>query len=116
MTLAIDLCSYSVLGHRRRNHRPQRAAGRRIRIPKVREATSLGGAIAAVVGLGLYAGLVDAADAMVRWERELEPNPAHRATYDEAAERWTAAYAVQKSLVDRKITTPMWSAPGAILD
>lgn len=90
--------------------------GRRIRIPKVREATSLGGAIAAVVGLGLYAGLADAADAMVRWERELEPNPAHRATYDEAAERWTAAYAVQKTLVDRRITVPMWSAPGAILD
>lgn len=90
--------------------------GRRIRIPKVREATSLGGAAAAAVGLGLYGGLPDAADAMVRWEREVEPNRAHRAIYDAAAERWTAAYAVQKTLVDQKITTPMWSAPGAILD
>ena len=90
--------------------------GRRIRIPKVREATALGCAAAASVGLGLFADLAEAADALVRWEREVEPNPVHRATYDEAKARWQAAYAVQKTLVDRKITTSLWSAPGALAD
>ena len=90
--------------------------GRQIRIPKVREATALGGAAAAAVGVGLYADLIEAADALVRWEREVEPNPANRAVYDEAKERWQAAYAVQKTLVDRKITTPLWAAPGAMAD
>ena len=88
--------------------------GRRIRIPKVREATALGGAAVASVGLGRFTDFAEAADALVRWERDVEPNPAHRSTYDEAKERWLAAYAVQKSLVDRKITTPLWSAPGAL--
>ena len=90
--------------------------GRQIRIPKVREATALGGAAAAAVGIGLYADLASAADAMVRWEREVEPNPARGAIYDEAKERWQAAYAVQKTLVDRKITTSLWAAPGAMTD
>ena len=90
--------------------------GRQIRIPKVREATALGGAAAAAVGIGIHADLAAAADAMVRWEREVEPNPAHRAIYDEAKERWQAAYAVQKTLVDRKITTPLWAAPGSMAD
>jgi autoinducer 2 (AI-2) kinase len=90
--------------------------GRPIRIPRIKEATALGGAAAAAVGLGLHGDLVEAADSLVRWEREVEPNPANRAVYDEAKERWQAAYAVQKSLVDRKITTPLWSAPGALAD
>lgn len=88
--------------------------GRRIRIPKIREATALGAAAAAVVGLGVFRNLTEAADAFVNWEREVEPNPANRSIYDEAKERWQAAYAVQKTLVDRKVTTPLWAAPGAM--
>lgn len=88
--------------------------GREIRIPKVREATSLGGAAAAGVGVGLFGDLTEATDAMVRWDRTIAPNPANRAIYDEAKERWQAAYAVQKKLVDTGITTPMWAAPGAL--
>ena len=90
--------------------------GRQIRIPKIREATALGGAAAAAVGAGLYGDLIEAGDALVRWEREVEPNSAHRAVYDDAKARWQAAYAVQKTLVDRRITTPLWSAPGAMPD
>ena len=90
--------------------------GRQIRIPKIREATALGGAAAAAVGVGLYGNLIEAGDALVRWEREVNPNPANRAVYDEAKERWQAAYAVEKTLVDRKITTPLWAAPGSMAD
>ena len=88
--------------------------GREIRIPVVREATSLGGAAAAGVGIGLYSDLAEAAHAMVRWERSVEPNHAKRELYDDAKGRWQIAYAAQKLLVDKGVTTAMWSAPGAL--
>jgi autoinducer 2 (AI-2) kinase len=89
-------------------------ASRQIRIPVVREATSLGGAAAAGVGIGLYRNLAEAAGAMVRWERSVEPNLANRAIYDDAKACWQIAYAAQKLLVDRGVTTAMWSALGAL--
>jgi autoinducer 2 (AI-2) kinase len=88
--------------------------GREVRIPVVREATSLGGEAAAGVGIGLYRDLAEAAGAMVRWERSVEPNRANRAIYDDAKARWQVAYAAQKILVDKGVTTAMWSAPGAL--
>ena len=88
--------------------------GREIRIPEVREATSLGAASAAAVGIGLFSDLVEATDAFVRWDHSVEPNLANRAVYAEAKERWQIAYAVQKGLVDQGVTTAMWSAPGAM--
>ena len=86
--------------------------GRPLRIPKVREATALGGAAAAATGIGQFASLPEAGRGYVRWERTVDPNPAHRAAYDEARGRWQAAYAVQKRLVDEGITTSLWRAPG----
>ncbi len=86
--------------------------GRSLRIPKVREATALGGAAAAATGLGQFASLAEAGRAFVCWEREVSPNAANRATYDEARARWKKAYAVQKRLVDEGVTTAMWRAPG----
>ena len=88
--------------------------GREIRIPVVREATSLGGAAAAGIGIGLYSDFAEAADAMVRWECSVEPNHANRELYDDAKGRWQIAYAAQKLLVDKGVTTAMWSAPGAL--
>lgn len=86
--------------------------GRAIRIPKVREATALGGAAAAAVGIGQFASLREAGAAFVRWDRTVEPNPANRAVYDEARGRWEAAYRMQRRLVDAGVTTSMWRAPG----
>ena len=83
-----------------------------LKIPVVKEATSLGAAIAAGVGVGLYPSLQEAAEALVRWEREVEPNPANKDVYDEAYERWQAAYPVQLELADRGVTQHMWRAPG----
>lgn len=86
--------------------------GRQLRIPKVREATALGGAAAAAVGIGQFASLPEAGKAFVKWDRTVDPNPANRAIYDEAKGRWEAAYAMQRKLVDAGITTSMWRAPG----
>ncbi len=87
--------------------------GRQIRIPKVREATALGGAAAAATGIGQFTSVVEAGNAFVRWERSVEPNTDNRAVYGEARDRWQKAYAVQKKLVDEGVTTSMWRAPGA---
>ncbi len=86
--------------------------GRRLRIPRVREATALGGAAAAATGVGQFASLSEAAQAFVVFDREVAPDPANRAVYDLARKRWLAAYAAQKALVDAGVTQTMWRAPG----
>ena len=86
--------------------------GRQIRIPKVREATALGGAAAAAVGIGQFNSLREAGRDFVEWDRTVEPNPANKAVYHDARCRWERAYAMQRRLVDEGITTSMWRAPG----
>ncbi len=86
--------------------------GRALRIPKVREATALGGAAAAAVGIGQFANLAEAGQSFVKWEREVTPNADNRGIYDDARARWRVAYAAQKRLVDDGVTTSMWRAPG----
>jgi len=86
--------------------------GREIRIPVVREATALGGAAAAATGIGQFATLAEAGSGFVKWERTVEPDLANKPIYDEARSRWEKAYRAQKALVDDKITTSLWSAPG----
>jgi autoinducer 2 (AI-2) kinase len=86
--------------------------GRQVRIPKVREATALGGAAAASVGIGQFASLGEAGKAFAKWERTLDPNVANRGVYDDVRRRWEAAYAEQRKLVDAGITSSMWRAPG----
>ena len=86
--------------------------GKQVRVPVVKEATALGGAIAAGVGIGLYPKMTDAAESLVRWERDYEPNRGNYQLYQEVQDKWARAYAVQRSLVDEAVTEPMWKAPG----
>lgn len=78
----------------------------------MKEATALGCAAAAAIGIGLRRDFVEVADGWVRWDRHFEPDFTHKAIYDEAGERWARAYALQRQLVDECVTTPMWKAPG----
>ena len=48
--------------------------GKKVKIPKVKEATSLGCAMAAGVGVGIYASIKEAADSIVSWEKEYQPD------------------------------------------
>jgi autoinducer 2 (AI-2) kinase len=86
--------------------------GKQVRVPVVKEATALGGAIAAGVGIGLYPKMADAADSLVCWERDYEPNRDNYQLYQEIQDKWARAYAAQRSLVDEAVTQPMWKAPG----
>ncbi len=86
--------------------------GKPIRIPKVIEATSLGGAMAATVGLGVFENLTKASKALVSWGETFTPNEEHHRRYQEIAERWRKLYDAQLVLVDCGLTESMWKAPG----
>ena len=53
-----------------------------VAIPAVRETALAGAAILGARGLGLYGGLREAIEAMVRIDHRLQPDDRHRATYD----------------------------------
>ncbi|QFR48864.1 autoinducer-2 kinase [Sulfurimonas lithotrophica] len=86
--------------------------GKKVKIPKVREATALGAAMSAGVGAGIYDSLVAAAQQLVVWEKEYEPNMDNNKIYNDIKEKWQIAYEAQLKLVDENITTSMWKAPG----
>lgn len=78
----------------------------------VKEATALGAAMCAGVGVGLYENLETAAEKLVRKEKTYQPNPKNKDVYQDLFSRWEAAYPAQLELADRGITTSMWRAPG----
>jgi autoinducer 2 (AI-2) kinase len=86
--------------------------GCRVKIPKVKEATALGAAMAAGVGCGVYESLVSAARTLVVWESFYEPNKEHAKIYEQLQTQWQEVYETQLSLVDRGLAKSMWSAPG----
>lgn len=86
--------------------------GKKVKIPKVKEATALGGAMAAGVGAGIYKSLADAASKLVVWEKEFLPNMDNNKIYKDIRVKWEKAYEVQLKLVDDNITDSMWKAPG----
>jgi autoinducer 2 (AI-2) kinase len=86
--------------------------GYRVKIPRIREATALGAAMAAGVGCGIYKDLASAAKELVVWEKTYEPNLENKKIYDRLKIKWQQAYEVQLKLVDDNITTSMWKAPG----
>jgi autoinducer-2 kinase len=86
--------------------------GKEIKIPVVTEATALGGAFVAGVGAGIYESTEVAAQALVKWDKRIEPNMQNHQYYQEFAQRWQEAYQTQLQLVDKDITTSLWKAPG----
>ncbi len=88
------------------------ATGYDVVIPKVKEATALGAAIAAGVGAGIYKDLKSAAKKLVVWEKTYKPNFKNKKLYDDIKQKWQKVYKEQLKLVDEGLTTSMWKAPG----
>ncbi len=86
--------------------------GKKIKIPVVKEATALGGAMAAGVGAGVFESIKEAAKELVKWEKVYEPNLKNHQIYKDVRRRWKEAYKTQLKLVDEGVTTSMWKAPG----
>ena len=86
--------------------------GCKIKVPKVTEATALGAAMAAGVGVGIYEGIASAAEDLVVWDKEYLPNSENFSKYTDIKEQWQEVYENQLGLVDRGLTQSMWKAPG----
>ena len=83
-----------------------------VKVPVVREATALGGAILAGVGAGLYPSIRAAAERVVKWDKVYQPNPENHKVYEAMYEPWRKVYAAQLALADQGLTRHMWIAPG----
>ena len=88
------------------------ATGKRVKVPLVKEATSLGVAMVCMVALGVYDSLDDAIKNVVKIERVFEPNMKNHQLYIDLIKRWESIYEVQLSLVDKGVCESMWKAPG----
>lgn len=86
--------------------------GLKVRVPKIKEATALGAAIAAGVGTGIYSSMPEAAKKIVKWDAEYAPNTENHATYNKLYDTWRQVYDASLTLSDQKLTNYMWVAPG----
>lgn len=75
--------------------------GKRIEVPASDTATTLGAALLAGVGVGVYGDFNEAVDATVQVVRKHEPNEAHKPDYDRGYETYLELYAALKHLMDR---------------
>ncbi|MDR7550973.1 MAG: autoinducer-2 kinase [Armatimonadota bacterium] len=83
-----------------------------VKVPVVKEATSLGAAMIMGRALGFYSSLEEATAQLVAWERRFDPSPSAHAAYQEHYRRWRAVYPRMLQLVDEGLLAPMWRAPG----
>jgi autoinducer 2 (AI-2) kinase len=83
-----------------------------VRLPKVKETTCLGAACCALVGAKEYQTLEEAAAALARWDRVVEPIPSHVARYEELWAQHAALQANLMDLVKQGKLRALWSAPG----
>ena len=86
--------------------------GKKVKIPRVREATALGAAMAAAIGCEIFYDMAEASEAWVSFEKEYIPNKENENVYKELKKNFILAYEAQLKLVDDNITTSMWKAPG----
>lgn len=75
-----------------------------IYLTEVQEATTLGSAICAAVGTGQYRNLQEAAEAMVRVTRRIDPDLTKKETYDFYFRNYVATYPGLKDLLHRVTT------------
>ena len=83
-----------------------------VKVPVVREATALGAAMLAGIGVGIYKDADDAAAKCVRFDKTYNPNMDNHKIYQDMYPVWEEVYKAQLELADRKLTRNMWIAPG----
>ncbi|MFN8679065.1 MAG: FGGY family carbohydrate kinase [Thermomicrobiales bacterium] len=84
-----------------------------VETPPVREATSFGAALCALVGAGAYPDLAAAVAATAREPGMFWPDAAAHETYDVAYARWRALNAHQIAAADAGLTPHLWRGAGA---
>jgi autoinducer-2 kinase len=82
--------------------------GTPVLVPAVTESSALGAALAAGVGVGMFASMSDVPD-LRAGARTVEP----AADYADAYERWQRIYRAQLALSEAGVLRPLWRAAGA---
>jgi len=83
-----------------------------VKVPKVTEATSLGSAFCALVGLKVFTNLPEAAAALVQWDRAFEPGPKRAEAYTSSRRTYAALQRNLVELVNNGTLPAAWRAPG----
>jgi autoinducer-2 kinase len=86
--------------------------GTPIRVPAVKESTSLGCAMCAGLGAGLFHSFEEAVEAWIKTERVFEPDARAHEIYMQQYQRWRRVFTGFMSIVNQGDLTPMWKAPG----
>ncbi len=84
-----------------------------VEVPPIPESTSLGAALCAFVGAGVFSGLEEAAAAIASEPRRFEPDAETHAIYDEAYGRWRALTDHLLDAADRGLAPHVWRGAGA---
>jgi autoinducer 2 (AI-2) kinase len=84
-----------------------------VETPPVREATSFGAALCALVGAGVFASLAEAVAATSQESGCFEPDPANHTVYDEAYARWRELNEHLLEAAERSIVPFLWRGAGA---
>jgi autoinducer 2 (AI-2) kinase len=84
-----------------------------VEVPPILEATSLGAALCAFVGAGVFANLEEAVAATAREPRHFAPDAANHAIYDEAYARWQGLYGSLLQAADDGRVPHLWRGAGA---
>ena len=83
-----------------------------IKVPVVKEATSLGCAMCVGVGTGLFSNFQDAVEQWVKTEKVFDPDMQAHEAYQEHFQRWDKVISEFINIGDSTGLTPMWKAPG----
>ena len=87
--------------------------GVEVKIPVVKESTSLGCAMCAGTGAGWYQDLRSASSALSRTERTLVPDAANHKAYEGLYADWSEVYARSLEMVEDGLLKPLWWPAGA---
>ena len=83
-----------------------------VRIPRVKEATSLGSAICVLMALGECKDWGEAVERVVHWDRQVEPDQKNHKVYNETYKRWFEIYKHMLPIADEGLSPSLWRAPG----
>jgi autoinducer 2 (AI-2) kinase len=86
--------------------------GVEVKIPVVKESTSLGAAICAGRGAGWYDDVQRAAAGLARTEKKIEPSRKNHELYRALYSNWLEVYERALAMVDDGLVRPLWRAAG----
>lgn len=84
----------------------------KIKVPKVKEATALGGAILTSVSINAYPNVEEACKNMIQIEKTYTPNYENHLIYKKIYENWLNVYSSQLEIANKNLVNHMWIAPG----